>query len=330
MQEAEVMEKRDSYTICSFFNFDKKDLVFLELNKEKVGEIYQSLKISDKEAFVRKINHPFKGEVNVYEAFYLGYFSSNDIKGYFCGKCNKEYNEKPLQEILIELPDELFPKHMGKFYLKCNHCDNYVLHSGIIREGDKVDPKFIVEDRRGLFIPKTEKDVNDKLDKLLEEAKKGLKFIRHDEVMYWANNLKLDISKKLNEIEQIREESYFSDYQRDLPKIIKQLEEHSEFVGRSHPILSSGDDPGMTYEEGSGFYEIWDEFVKYLPKLGLTSELKQKTLEILSTIKSNVKHRNKVLKTVIEEKAKELNKAVTETKKEVKEYESLEKLVRSK
>lgn len=37
----------------------------------------------------------------------------------------------------------------------------------------EIDKNNIVEDNRGLFIPKTEKDVEERLSKALEEAKSG-------------------------------------------------------------------------------------------------------------------------------------------------------------
>jgi len=75
---------------------------------------------------------------------------------------------------------------------------------------------------------------------------------------------------------------------------------------------------------------VWDEFVEYLPKLTFTPELKERTLKVLGTIKSNLKERNIRIKETIEEKTNELNEAFNETLNSVKEHEDLEALVKSK
>jgi hypothetical protein len=227
------------------------------------------------------------------------------------------------------LPREEDKDRIGRFYLKCNHCDNYVLFDGIVKEGENVDVKYIVQDNRGLFIPKTEKDVNKKLKKHLEEAKKGLTMINTEIVEYWAKNLNLDISKRLEEIKEIGEGSYFKNYQERLPEIIEELEKHSDFVGYSHHLLRSEED-NMGYEEGSDFYEIWTEFVKYLPKLTFTPELKEKILDIFNTIKGNTKRCKQELEKKLEEKKKEFFEAIADSEKEINELRGLEDLVKQK
>ena len=330
MPELDTLEK-EVYAVRGHFSENRDNLVFLELNRSRIPEINSRLNIVEKNDFIKRIKHPLKGKIETYQLFYLGYFSADDVKSYFCSNCYKEYDEKPSQEIFIRLPDDLFPDHVGEFYLKCNHCNNYILRTGIIRGGEKVDTKLIVRDDRGLFIPKTEKDVNNELEKLLEKAKKEPYFIGGSDlesVEYWAKNLHIDISERLKHIENVREENYFKNYQERLSEIVSGFHKEAWLIGNSHRLLGSDDE--MTYEGGTGFYEKWEEFVKYLPKLSFTPELKQKTLEALATIKLNVTNRNKILREMIEEKTKEFNDAINDAVKEEKEYEDLENLVKSK
>ena len=331
----ETIEK-EAYTVHGQVSHKIADLVFIEMDKNKMLWIDKNLRDIDRKGFSKRIKHNVKGNIEVYVAFYLGYIHPDSITGYFCSKCNKEYSEKPLQEIFIDLPDDFMPEdYIGKFYLQCNHCDNIVLYHGMVKENDNVEIKNIVMDKRGLFIKKTKEDVYNKLEELLGEARKGPPILGGDNIAvvdYWAKNLGLDISKRLGEIENIREENYFNGYQKRLSETIASLENHADYVGNSHPILRDHHELGeeLTYEEGSGFYEVWDEFVEYLPKLTFTPELKERTLKVLGTIKSNLKERNIRIKETIEEKTNELNEALNETLNSVKEHEDLEALVKSK
>mgnify|MGYP001569563225 CR=1 FL=1 len=326
----EVAEK-EVYVVLGEGEEKNKSLVFVRLPKEKISQLGNLGELIRKnEAWY--INHKIRDlELTAYSKGKIGYFSPDEVKSYFCAKCNEEYQEKPKQDVFIELPGHrIYENHIGVFHLKCNHCDEWILTYGLVKDKDVVDPKFIVKDDRGLFIPKTKEDVDKELEKLLGEAKKGPCLIRDEVVIYWANNLGIDISVKLKEIEQIREEAYFKDYQERIPEVIKELERHSEFAGRGDQFLRKEHNESLTYEEGSGFFEIWGEFLKYLPKLSFTPELKEKTLQIIKTIKGNAISHKKTIREYIEEKTKEANEAINEKDKEINDYKLLEDLVKQK
>jgi len=203
-----------------------------------------------------------------------------------------------------------------------------------IREEKSVELETIVRDDRGLFIQKNKDDVEAQLNLALKGAREGQQYPTYNYLRlaeYWAKNLSMDISHRIKEIKGIKEEAYFKGYQENLPEVIKELEKHSDLVGYSHHLLGSEDEmTGLTYEEGSGFSEVWGEFIKYIPKLAFTPELKQRTLEILTTIKRNTINRKKTLEGAMEQKKKEFREAITESEKEVSELKLLEDLVKQK
>ena len=334
-----VVLKREN-EIYAIFDGDvdefKDNLFFVSPDQEKIKNFIYPKFLNNlmNKGSIKKLKYK-SNDMFGFASHLVGYFPTEDIKSYFCSKCKEEYNDKPEQRINILPPSKadgsiVNIRNIGVFELKCNHCETLLMFGYIENDinMNKINKKNVVEDDRGIFIPITDKYVEKKLSKVLEEIQEG----HYDSInlrlaKYWANKLSLDISQKVKEIEEIRERSYLKHYQESLPKTIENLEKHSEFVGKDDFLLSGDDE--LSYEEGTDFNEVWTEFVRYLPKLSFTPELKQKTLEIIARIKSNVGEREKYLKNTIEEKNRQFNKALVSSEKEVKELQSLEDLIKT-
>lgn len=128
----------------------------------------------------------------------------------------------------------------------------------------------------------------------------------------------MDISERLKYIEEVREETDFKNYQERLKNNLDDLINESK---------------NITYHGQIEFWEKVEGFEKYLPRLQLNQESKEKSIRLIKNIEEYYRRKIEGLKESIEEKKGEIEEAekeISSIRTEINQYRNLEDIIKSK
>jgi len=222
-------------------------------------------------------------EDNLLRTGNLGYIDPLKIKRYFSSEFNKTFDGSPKLSVRIDFEDEWKVSHIaGRYYFihgDLNKEKGYdIILSGPILisdvEENKINAKYVVEDNSGKIIPVTEDRVKKGIERL-----EGLEIINpwdFNKIEKLSKVAGVDYSEKINKLKESTQRKVLERYssRENLESVLERFEGTTEYACSS--LFLDND-----LYEGPDL-EGLDEFLKFLPKIDLPSDIKERTIKFLN------------------------------------------------
>jgi len=220
----------------------------------------------------------------------IGYVDPERIQSHFCTECDKEYDGAPKIEVFIGVLPSGLEGEIGKMIGVCNVCEDPVISTCPVWEGQTPDVKYISADYSGKFIPIKPEDIEEQLKKARKHAEENgnlhCRSLGIAEKL--AKNSGHNIEDKLAELKEFAEKRDLELYEQNLSEKVNEI--HGEWDDFYCRDLSFKEDEHYGVDQHyASFMEEVRTLVEKVSKITISDEDdKEKIKQIIDSYRNDV------------------------------------------